>query len=316
MQILGSIAELRQVEGSAHLAIGVFDGIHLGHQAVIGQAVNDAKASGGSSVVVTFHPHPDKVLRPENAPRLLTSAEHKIRLIRGLGVEWMLVIPFDEAFAATEAEDFVELLAASCRKLAGISVGEAWRFGRGARGNVDLLRRMGRELGFTVHGAASVDSGETGPVSSTRIRHAVATGNLNLAARLLGRPYTLLGTVRHGQALGRRLGFPTANLITHNEQFPPTGVYAVRARIYGAEEREARGVANLGYRPTVEDPAVRNLLLEVHFFDFDCDIYGHEVEVEFIRKIRDEMKFTGLDQLREQIAHDAQAARRLFEGER
>lgn len=312
MQILGSIAELRQVQGPAHLAIGVFDGIHRGHQAVIGQAVRDAQASGGSSVVVTFHPHPEKVLRPERAPRLLTSAEHKIRLIKALGVDWMLVVPFDEAFAGTEAVDFVQLLAASCLDLAGVSVGHDWRFGRGAKGNVELLQKLGADLGFAVHGVASIDAGQAGAVSSTRIRKAVETGDLGLAAQLLGRPYTLLGTVRHGQALGRKLGFPTANLLTHNEQFPPPGVYAVRGKVYGAETQVVLGVANLGYRPTVEDPGARKLLLEVHLFDFQRDIYGHELEVEFVGKIRDEMKFNSLDELTAQIARDAEAARKIL----
>ena len=313
MEVLGSIAELRRVGKPAHLAIGVFDGIHLGHRAVIGRAVDDARQTGGASVVVTFHPHPEKVLRPDRAPRLLTSAEHKVRLIHSLGADFLLVVPFDEAFAATEAGDFVELLAASCVQLAGICVGQTWRFGRGARGNVELLTTMGGQLGFKVHGVASVEApGGTGPVSSTRIRKAVEAGDLPLAAKLLGRSYTLLGTVRHGQALGRKLGFPTANLLTHNEQFPPTGVYAVRAQVYGATNLELTGVANLGYRPTVEDPAVSKLLLEVHLFDFQGDIYGHEMEVEFVAKIRDEMKFNGLEALTAQIASDAQAARELF----
>lgn len=311
------------MQGPAHLAIGVFDGIHLGHQAVIGRAVQAAKASGGASVVVTFHPHPEKVLRPESAPRLLTSAEHKLRLIRSLGVDWLLVVPFDEAFAATEAEDFVNLLSASCRQLAGIYVGSAWAFGRGARGNVELLSRLGAHQGFLVEGVPHVESG-AGPVSSTRIRKAVEAGDLELAAQMLGRPYTLLGTVKHGQALGRQLGYPTANLVTHHEQFPPTGVYAVRARIYGVgaggrepgniHEPSLRldGVANLGYRPTVEDPGVSRRLLEVHLFDFSSDIYGHEMEVEFALKIRDEMKFSGLDQLKAQINQDAATARAYF----
>lgn len=313
MEVLGSIAELRRVGKPAHLAIGVFDGIHLGHRAVIGRAVDDAQAAGGASVVVTFHPHPEKVLRPDRAPRLLTSAEHKVRLIRSLGVDYLLVVPFDEAFAGTEAGDFVELLAASCGKLAGVYVGQTWCFGRGAKGNVDLLTRMGAELGFSVHGVASVDApGEAGPVSSTRIRKAVEAGELGLAAKLLGRPYTLLGTVRHGQALGRKLGFPTANLLTHNEQFPPTGVYAVRAQVYGAETLALKGVANLGYRPTLEDPAVSKLILEVHLFDFQGDIYGHEMEVEFVAKIRNEMKFNGLEALTTQITRDAQSAKDIL----
>jgi riboflavin kinase/FMN adenylyltransferase len=318
MEILGTIAELGRLATPAHLAIGVFDGIHLGHQAVIGRAVAGARAGGGSSVVVTFHPHPEKVLRPDKAPRLLTSAEHKVRLIRSLGVDYLLVVPFDEAFAGTEAQDFVHLLAASCGKLASVCVGQSWAFGKGARGNVELLTSLGRELGFEVHGVSSVDaSGEADPlpVSSTRIRKAVLEGDLALAARLLGRPYTLLGTVLHGRALGRKLGFPTANLLTHNEQFPPTGVYAVRATLYGgAQDRVLSGVANLGHRPTIEDPAVSKLLLEVHLFDFAEDIYGRELEVEFVTKLRDEMKFSGIEELRAQIDRDSAEARRILLG--
>lgn len=313
MQVLGSISELRRVAGPVYLAIGVFDGIHRGHQAVIGCAVEDAQRSGGKSVVVTFHPHPEKVLRPESAPRLLTSAEHKIRLIRGLGVDYMLVVPFDEAFAATQAEDFVRLLTASCGQLAGVCVGRTWRFGRGARGNVELLAQIGAEFGFAVQGVDQVETDTSGPVSSTRIRKAVEEGDLDLAAMLLGRPYTLLGTIRHGQALGRQLGFPTANLQTHNEQFPPSGVYAVRTRVYSDPPLELPGVANLGYRPTLEDPQTARRLLEVHLIDFSGDLYGQEMEVEFTAKIREERKFAGLEELKAQIAQDTQTARNLLE---
>ncbi len=305
MQILRSIAELASVPGPIFLAIGVFDGVHLGHQAVIRRAVADAAHAQGTAVVVTFDPHPVRVLRPENAPRLLTSTPHKIALLKELGVTHLLIIPFDRGFAATPPEDFVKALAAACRPLKEICVGHSWSFGKGRAGNLQLLDRIGNELGFEEVGipAVTVD-GEI--VSSTLIRAAVERGDLDKAGRLLGRRFSILGTVKHGHHLGHQLGFPTANLSAHKEQYPPNGVYAVKARLAG--ETELRdGVVNIGVRPTVENEGVR--LLELHLFDFEGDLYGKDVEVIFHRFLREEKRFPSLEALKAQIACDVSQAK-------
>lgn len=307
LEVLTGIGQLARIEGPLYLAIGVFDGVHLGHRAVIERAVRDARAGQGTPVVVTFDPHPLRVLRPQNAPRLLTSTAHKLLLIRGLGVRHLLVIPFTAAFAATEPADFIRELAAAGRPLREICVGHQWSFGKGRAGNLELLRQLGDGLGFEEVGVPAVEmDGQI--VSSTLIRQAVEAGELEKAARLLGRDYTILGTVVRGRELGRTIGFPTANVAAHNEQFPPDGVYAVEACIAG---RAFGGVANIGFRPTVE-PGGSERRLEVHLFDFDRDIYGAEVEVRFVRFLRPEQKFDGLAQLQAQIKEDAAAARRIL----
>ena len=300
---LSSIRELASVPAPVFLAVGVFDGVHLGHRAVIERALGDARASGGSAVVVTFDPHPIRVLRPEHAPRLLTSTSHKLRLIRGLGITHLLVVPFDLAFAATPPDEFIRQLASACA-LREICVGHQWSFGKGRAGNLELLSRLGPQLGFDEVGVPAVEiDGEI--VSSTLIRHAVENGDLAKAARLLGREFTVLGTVIRGEQLGRKLGFPTANLAAHNEQFPPDGVYAVDVQRNGTR---LRGVANIGARPTVAAPDGQRLL-EIHLFDFTGEIYGEDLEVSFRRFLRPERKFPSLDSLRAQIARDVETAR-------
>ena len=301
---LRSISDLASVPGPVFLAIGVFDGVHLGHRAVIERAMADARGAGGSTVVVTFDPHPVRVLRPEKAPRLLTSTPHKLRLIRALGVEHILVIPFDRAFAATPPEDFIRQLAAAAHPLREICVGHHWSFGKGRAGNLEMLDRLGHLLGFEEVGAAAVEV-DGRIVSSTLIRQAVEVGDFAAATRLLGRDYTILGTVVEGRRLGRTIGFPTANLSAHNEQFPPNGVYAVDVLRNGDAAR--RGVANIGVRPTVAEAGAERVL-EVHIFDFDKTIYACDIEIAFRRFLRPEQKFASLEALREQIARDVQAA--------
>ncbi len=305
--VLTSIPALATLPGPLFLAIGVFDGVHLGHRAVIERAVADARKAGGTAVVVTFDPHPIRLLRPQIAPRLLTSTPHKIRLIRALGAEHLLIIPFDRAFAATPPAEFIRALAAAAKPLREICVGFEWSFGKDRAGNLALLEELGRELGFDEVGVPAVEI-EGKVVSSTLIRGAVEAGDLATAARFLGREFTLLGTVTKGAQLGRTLGFPTANLSAHNEQFPPNGVYAV-AVARGAQA--LWGVANIGIRPTLEK-ASGERVIEVHLFDFAEEIYGEDLEITFRRHLRPERKFPSLDALREQIAADAREARAVF----
>lgn len=308
MRVLRSIPELAQVPGPVFLAIGVFDGVHLGHQAVISTAAGHAADAGGTAVVVTFDPHPAKFLRPEESPRLLTATQHKIELIRELGVSHLLVLKFARELASTAPEDFVRQLVAAARPLREICVGQEWSFGKNRAGNLALLKRLGAELDFHVVGVEPITS-EGAIVSSTAIRKAVEEGDFGRAAQMLGREYTILGTVEDGKHLGRTLGFPTANLSAHSEQFPPNGVYAAEAQLEG---KRLHGVVNLGVRPTVEGSAP-NRVLELHLFDFDRDIYGSDIEVRFLRYLRPEKKFENLAALRAQIACDVEEAQRAFQ---
>ena len=302
MKVFHKLSELGAVPGPVVIAAGVFDGLHLGHQAVLKCALETARSVAGTAVVLTFDPHPSKILRPDNASRLLTSTRHKLRLMEDFGMPAVLVLPFDRDFASVEAEDFLRALKASAPQLTRICVGQGWRFGHERRGDAGLLQRVGRDLGFETSEVPPIQiHGIT--VSSTRIRQLVEAGDLADVRRFLGRNYSVFGTVRKGDGLGRQIGFPTANLATHNEQFPPNGVYCVRAR---AGDRNLVGVANIGIRPTVQAAGER--LLEVHLIAFEGDLYGHDLETEFVRFLRPERKFPDVAALRDQIARDVQSA--------
>lgn len=300
------IAELKKLAGPVHLALGVFDGVHLGHQAVIGQALAARDRDGGTCGVLTFDPYPIRVLFPEKAPRrLLASLDHKAEILSVLKVDFLLALPFDRKRAGEEAEDFIrELVAAGVKTIA---VGDDWRFGKGRRGDVALLARLAGELGFRLEALPPVMM-DGDRISSTRIRQAIQDGNLEAAGRMLGRSYTVEGKVVAGRKLGRTIGFPTANVERGEEQFPPDGVWAVRARV---GERRFDGVANLGLRPTVDG---EQRTLEVHLFDHDGDLYGQVMEVEFVKCLRGERKFESLEGLKEQIGRDAEEAMYLLRG--
>ena len=307
MEIIRSIEELERLHGPLFLAIGVFDGVHRGHQAVITTSTSHARSADGTPLVVTFDPHPVKVLRPNDAPHLLTATQHKIALIRDLGVDHLLVINFDKKFAATPPEKFVEHLVAHSKPLREICVGHEWSFGKDRRGNLDVLKELGARFHFDVVGIPPVKVNDA-VVSSTAIRQAVEKGDFATAAVMLGREYTILGTVKGGEKLGKKLGYPTANLSAHSEQFPPNGVYLAEAWIQGVLYH---GVVNLGYRPTVSGGRSERVL-EIYLLDFNRDIYGENVEVRFVRYLRPERKFDNLEALVRQIDVDVQQARELF----
>lgn len=297
------LSSIEELDGPAHLALGVFDGVHLGHQAVIARAVA-ARAEGGSAGVLTFDPYPLRVLAPEKAPkRLLASLDHKARILGPLGVDFLLALPFDRRQAEVEAQDFVrELVAAGARTIAA---GEDWRFGRGRGGDRNLLGRLADQHGFRFDAVPPVMiDGER--ISSTRIRQAIRDGNLDAAAAMLGRRYTVAGRVVEGRKLGRRLGFPTANLERGEEQYPPDGVWAVRVLLDG---HWTDGVANLGRRPTVEDGERQ---LEVHLLGDPGDLYGRWLEVDFAGHLRGERRFGSVEELRGQIEVDVEDARRVL----
>jgi len=290
------------------LAIGVFDGLHLGHRAVIERARQVASEQDGRPVVVTFDPHPIRVLRPEKAPRLLVNTEHKIRLLEDLGIEDLLLIHFDYDFCRMPAPDFASALIENARPLGGIVVGETWQFGKDRAGNLNLLRELGSRHGFRAVGVPPVEiDGQV--VSSTRIRALITQGELDAAERLLGRRFSVLGDVVEGDRLGRTLGFPTANVRVGGEQFPPDGVYATAARY---EDRWIPSVTNLGWRPTVKTDATPMRLLETHLLEGAPDLYGKTIEIRFDAFLRGECKFDSLEALKAQISKDAEEARARF----
>ncbi len=308
MTLLHDISELAALRDPVVLAAGMFDGLHLGHRQVIAAAQARAAEVRGVVVVLTFVPHPMRVLRPDQPLKLLCSPEHQLLLLERLGVEVVLHCRFDATFASQDAAQFVVALRAACPRLDSIFVGETWRFGARRAGDLALLRALGAEHHFAANGIPQV-FGAGRPVSSTRVRQALEAGDLAAARILLGRDHSVYGLVVPGRKLGRTLQFPTANVQVQNEQLPPCGVYAVRALV---DQSWINGVANLGHRPTIEggDPAP---VLEVHLFDFDSDLYGRMIEVSFVKMLRSEQKFANLDELRAQIARDCEAARMSLE---
>lgn len=307
MPILTAATELRARPRKVCVAIGVFDGVHLGHQQVIRQTLGDARQHEGVPVVITFDRHPNAVVAPDRVPPMLHSLPQKLRAIESLGIANTLLIRFDRAFSEQTGEQFIRSLALDFGHLHSVCVGSEFTFGHKRSGNVALLKQLGAELKFIVHGLAAVSlDGE--PVSSTRIREAVRTGDLDSASQMLGREYSIAGSVIRGDQLGRKLGFPTANLDVAGLILPPNGVYAVHARVAG---REHRGALNLGLRPTLASPTPR-LQCEVHLLDFAEEIYGEELELTFATKLRDEQKFANVEALQSQITRDLAAARSLF----
>ena len=306
MRILHSIDELGEIGDLVVLAAGVFDGVHLGHQAVLRTAQSAAREIGGTAVALTFDPHPAAVLRPSEVPQLLTSTESKLSLFENLGIENTLVVRFDADFAATEASDFILQLTRATPHLAGICIGRGWMFGKNRSGNASLLREMGQGNGFFTTEVEPFKIGDA-VVSSTLIRKALLEGDLRTAETMLGRNYSLSGVVLPGAQLGRKLGFPTANLGLNNELLPPNGVYVVRVNASG---QSLNGVANLGTRPTIGENSKR--VLEVHILDFSGDLYGQKIDVQLLEFLRPEIPFQNVDALKIQISKDVDATRECF----
>ena len=306
MRVLRSIDGLAEIPGPVVIAAGVFDGMHLGHRMVLETAQRESQKLAATAVALTFDPHPATVLRPDSVPGLLTPTPFKLRLMERMGFTHALVLTFDKDFAALQAEDFVEQLGAAANPLAGICIGEGWTFGNQRRGNIDLLRQLGREKNFFTCEVPPVRI-DGMVISSTMIRLALSEGRLTDAAQLLGRDHTISGSVLRGAGLGRQIGFPTANLATDHLQLPPDGVYAVEVLVEG---KTHPGVANLGMRPTVDQTRTR--LLEIHLFDFEGDLYACEVEVCLKHFLRPEQRFDSIDLLTIQIARDAEAAREFL----
>ncbi|MBC9033242.1 bifunctional riboflavin kinase/FAD synthetase [Sphingomonas sp. JC676] len=292
----------------AIVALGNFDGFHLGHQAVVGRAVADAHAAGRPAIVGTFDPHPRRYFKPDADHFRLTTLDQRQRLFAAAGVDAMLVFPFDATLASLSAHAFAAERLVEAFGVGGVVTGIDFTFGKGREGDVARLVALGDELGFTAVAVPPVGlGGET--VSSSRIREHLKAGRPRDAATLLTRPFAIEGVVEHGGKLGRQLGYPTANMSLAHYLRPAYGIYAVRGRL--ADGRILDGVANLGIRPSFDPPVE---LLESYFFDFDGDLYGQTIEVSLIDYLRPEAKFDDLDALKVQMDADAAKARALLRG--
>lgn len=292
-----------------HLAIGMFDGVHLGHKAVIESAVRSARRSGGVAAVLTFDPHPSRLFRPDDPVRLIMDRERRVAALLALGVAAVIVQPFDAAFAAIEAEGLLPHLRANLPSLHTVYVGENWRFGRARRGDVAMLVAEAKKLGLHVVSAPRIN-GDGEPISSTRIRALLIEGRIDAANVLLGSAYASDGVVIGGKRLGRTIGFPTLNIPWTPDLHPRLGVYVVSVEQANGTDSPRRAVANYGLRPTVELASAPQL--EVHVLD-DCPYgVGDALRVEWLTFLRPEQKFSGLDALRAQIERDREAARAWF----
>jgi riboflavin kinase/FMN adenylyltransferase len=306
MKIIHGAAELNAGGLPVCAAIGVFDGVHLGHQRVLRRTISDAAGGRGISVVVTFDRHPNAIVAPANVPALIYPLARKLEVLASLGMDSAYVIRFDKAFSQIPGEQFVRDLASDFGKIQSVCVGANFMFGHRRSGNVTLLQELGGQLGFAVHAVPDVDL-DGQPVSSTRIRDAVRAGDFALAGQMLGRSYGLCGPVIQGRQLGRAFGFPTANIEVVGVLVPPAGVYAAEARV-GTETR--RAAVNIGHRPTIQstDPQIH---VEAHLLDFDRDLVGQDLELIFLKKLREEKKFPSTEVLRAQIARDITQTRNL-----
>jgi len=307
MNILHAARELQPAGRKVCLAIGFFDGVHLGHQQIIRQTLTDARQHEALALVATFDHHPNTVVAPHRVPPLIYSLPQKLRAIASLGADRLLLLRFDKPLSEQTGDAFIRCLARDLGQVQSLCVGANFLFGHKRTGNVELLKRLGTELKFAVHGLAAV-SLDGKAISSTRIRQAVRAGDLDVASQMLGRAYSLAGPVVRGDGLGQQLGFPTANLDTAGLVLPPNGVYAVQAEAAG---RRYRCVLNIGHRPTLRSPAPQ-LRVEAHLIDFAGDLYGQELEVTFVEHLRPEKQFPSLADLRAQIARDILDAQLRF----
>jgi len=306
MQVIFNLNEIRKPLISPVLTIGNFDGVHKGHLALFDKVKDRAKAISGQSVVMTFEPHPLKIMRQADGPQLITHTGQKLELIEKAGIDIIVCVSFDRGFAAIPARDFVNNILVEKIGIKEIVVGYDYTFGHNREGDINLLREMGNDLGFVVHLVGPVQIDHT-LVSSTSIRRLVQEGRVTEAKLLLGRDFEVQGTVVKGQNRGGRLlGFPTANLHPHGELLPKRGVYAVKLLI---DDVLYNGVTNVGYNPTFGDTG---LTVETHVLDYSGDLLGKTIKVHFVRRLRDEKTFKSLEDLSDQIARDIVQAKEVF----
>ena len=298
-----------QATSSRVLAIGNFDGVHLGHRALLEQLTAIGRQHGLPPAVMTFEPHPRELFTPDQAPARLTSLREKLALLEGCGIEEVFLLHFSRKLAGLTAEDFIERVLVQGLSVRHLIIGDDFRFGKGRAGDFGMLQSAGQQHGFGVEAMHTIEiNGER--VSSSAVREVLGAGDLEHAARLLGRPYCISGRVVHGGKIGRQLGWPTANIQLKRKRVALTGIFA--ATVSGLDKRHLPGAASLGVRPTLG--AGLRPVLEVHLFDFDRNIYGAHVTVHLLHKLRDEMKFDSLDALSAQIARDVQSTQDYFAG--
>jgi len=311
MKVFTKISQIKPSElKNVVVSVGNFDGVHIGHKVIIDKVVKDARKIEGKSLIITFKTHPVRILDSFTEPYLITSIPHKLKLIAERGVDFCYLIDFNEGFAEIEAEKFVKNILCQKLKIKKIITGFNFRFGQGQKGDNTLLKEMGENLGFKVIVIDKVSLGGKSP-SSTMIRKAIHEANFNLIDELLGRRYSLWGEVVEGEKIGRTIGFPTANINPFHEIVPAQGVYAVKVKI---ENQDYQGVLNIGYPPFfVKEGNEKKLKIEVYILDFIDDIYGQEIEVFFIDKVRDEISFSDADELKEQIEKDLEKAKEIFD---
>lgn len=293
------------------LTIGTFDGVHSGHLAILKELLQQAKAIAGETIVITFHPHPRRILNNADAPALLTSLDERIERFQRLGIDHLVVVPFDPAFSEMKAEEYIEQFIVAYFHPKLIIIGNDHHFGKSRSGDFSLLSKLGTEFGYQVMEIPEQVLNAS-RVSSTNIRHALLSGDIKLANQLLTYPYQLTGKVVVGDKLGRTLGFPTANLAINDSDklIPASGVYGVDVQLFSGEQiRDFHGMMNIGYRPTVNGKERR---IEVHIFAFDEDIYNQTLRVSLIAHTRKEMKFSGLEALKEQLHKDKAEISALF----
>ena len=306
MELITDVAEITAPLNNAVLTIGNFDGVHLGHQALFRQVMEKARSINGTSVVMTFEPHPIRVLNCGKNFRLITLYEQKVELIAATGIDTLICVPFTRAFAATPARAFVKDILCDVIGMKGVVVGQDYSFGKKREGNIALLKDMGRTYGFEVIVSGWVEAGPR-RISSTEVRNLVAEGQMAEARQLLGRYYQVRGTVIRGRDRGGRLlGFPTANLRLTDELCPKGGVYTVTVEV---EDKTYEGVANIGYSPTFDNG---EFSIEVHILDFDQNIYDQPIRVNFIHRLRGEKRFSGPEALATQINKDITHAREIL----
>jgi riboflavin kinase / FMN adenylyltransferase len=309
MKLIKNIYDIKSQFKNAVVTIGNFDGVHKGHQAIIHQVIEKAESIEGTSVVITFDPHPIRVLKKNGWPPLITSFDQKIELISHTGVDVLICIQFNESFASISAHQFVKEVLIDRIGMKAIVIGKDYAFGKDRAGDVGFLRKYAVDFGFEVIVASWIPMSYFGSkrISSTQIREVVMSGKVDEAYNLLGRYYQINGKVVTGRNRGGKLlGFPTANINLQDELCPKTGVYAVTAEFKG---KQYNGVANIGYSPTFED---KIFTVEVHLIDFNENMYGENIRVNFISRIRDEKKFSGIEELSNQIKNDIQTARILL----
>ena len=292
--------------GEHALTIGVFDGVHRGHAMLIERVRSQARARNLGAGIITFHPNPVAVLRPGTSFSYLTTLEHRVELLKATGVDWVSVVQFTSELALVSAEDFIRILVEEAR-MRLLVVGEDFAVGRGREGNVPRLRELGAQLGFEVIPVPLLTKDATDAISSTRVRHALAEGEMTEVARLLGRAYSLRGPVLHGDGRGRTIGFPTLNIgVSADQALPPNGVYVTRAEVRGVMYT---GATNIGVQPTFDGSRRR---VETYLLDFSGDLYGQVVRIELLDRLREERKFGGVEALVEQIQRDVAATRAYF----